>query len=63
MITRKLGKDLIFFSPGEKGSVFTYRAGYAVDFNMLDSTVSQLELESENDIVYIEDRRKKTREI
>jgi len=62
MITRKLGKDLIFFNPGQPGPVFTYKTGNIVNFDMLDSAVSVLEYETEDDVVYIEDRRKEPRE-
>ena len=57
MTARKLDKDLVFFNPGMPGAIFTYKAGYSVDFDMLDSAVEHLETETEDTVVYIEDRR------
>ncbi len=63
MITRKLDKDLIFFNPGQPGAIFTYKTGNTVNFDILDSAVRHLEDETEDDVVYIEDRRGKSREM
>ena len=63
MVARKLGKDLIFFSPGQAGAIFTYKAGHTVDFDMLDGTLDHLEDETDSTVVFIEDRREKSREM
>ena len=61
MTARKLDKDLVFFNPGMPGAIFTYKAGCSVDFNMLDGAVEHLESETENTVVFIEDRRAQPR--
>jgi hypothetical protein len=61
MATRKLEKDLIFFNPGQPGQIFTYPAGYILDFDMLYNTSNYLEDIIGDDIVYIEDRRMQPR--
>ena len=57
MEDRKLEKDLIFFSPGKPGAVFTYKAGNAVNNDMLTQTVDHLEFDTENTIRWVEERR------
>ena len=57
MEDRKLDKDLIFFTPGKPGAVFTYKAGYAVNSDMLSQTVEHLEYDTENTIRWVEERR------
>jgi hypothetical protein len=63
MISRKLEKNLIFFNPGQAGAIFTYETGNKVDFDMIDSAITHLEYETENDVVCIEDRREKSRKV
>lgn len=53
----KLEKDLIFYSPGEKGAVFTIKAGTFYDDQLVDQTVGHLQYEIENPISWTEDRR------
>ena len=53
----KLEKDLIFFSPGEKGAVFTIKAGNFYDDQLVDQTVNHLQYDTENPISWTEDRR------
>ena len=57
MKQKRLEKDLIFYSPGEKGAVFTFKAGNFYDDHLVDQTVDHLRYETENPINWIEDRR------
>ncbi len=57
MEDKKLEKDLIFFSPGKPGAVFTYKAGYAFNDDMLTQTIDHLEYETEIPIRWVEERR------
>ena len=57
MENRKLEKDLIFFSPGQSGTVFTYKAGYFVDSGLIEQTAENLEYETENRVTWVEERR------
>lgn len=57
MDIQKLEKDLIFFNPGQSGTVFTYKAGYAVDSRMIDQAIDHLEYETESRIECVEERR------
>lgn len=57
MKQKKLEKDLIFYSPGKKGSVFTFQAGNFYDDLLVDQTINHLQYEIENPISYTEDRR------
>ncbi len=57
MERKLLEKDMIFYSPGQKGPAFTIQTGNFVDSNMLKETVSHLEYETERTISYVKDRR------
>ena len=57
MKQKKLEKDLIFYSPGEKGAVFTFKAGNFYDDHLVEQTVNHLKYEAEIPIHWIEDRR------
>ena len=57
MEDRKLDKDLIFFTPGKPGAVFTYQAGHAVNKDLLNQTVEHLKFDTENTIRWVEERR------
>lgn len=57
MKQKKLEKDLIFYSPGEKGAVFTFKAGNFYDDHLVDQTVVHLQYETEHQISWTEDRR------
>lgn len=57
MKQKKLEKDLIFYSPGKKGTVFTLKAGNFVDDQLIDQTADHLEYEEEIRINWIEERR------
>ncbi len=54
---RKLEKDLIFFTPGKPGAVFTYQAGYAVNNDLLHQTIEHLKYDTEKKIRWVEERR------
>lgn len=53
----KLDKNLIFFTPGKPGAVFTYQAGHAVNDDFLSQTVEHLEYDTESKIRWVEERR------
>ena len=57
MQERRLEKNLIFFTPGKPGAVFTYQAGYAVNDDILNETVDHLEYDTERTIRWVEERR------
>jgi hypothetical protein len=63
MDIQKLQKDLIFFNPGKSGTVFTYKAGYAVDNRMIDQAIDHLQYETENQVECVEERRGAPREM
>jgi len=63
MESKKMEKDLIFFNPGKPGAVFTYKAGFFVDSELLEETVEHLEYDTENKVEWIEDRRSKPRDV
>ena len=52
----KLEKDLIFYSPGEKGAGFTLKNGN-FDNQLVDQTVNYRQHETENPVICTEDRR------
>ncbi len=58
---RLLEKDMIFYNPGRKGAAFTYAASHYVTPDMLRQTTEHLEYETENPILYVEERRAKPR--
>lgn len=57
MKQKKLEKDLIFYSPKEKGIVFTFKAGNFYDEHLVDQTVDHLQYEVEKPIRWTEERR------
>jgi len=57
MENRKLEKDLIFYSPGQSGAVFTYKAGNFVDSGLVEQTADNLEYETETRVSWVEERR------
>ena len=57
MAQKKLEKDLIFYSPGEKGTVFTFKAGNFYDRHLVDQTITHLEYEMDHPIRWTEERR------
>ena len=61
METRKLEKNLIFYTPGKKGSVFTLAVDNYVNDEVINQTVEHLEFETEHHIAYVEERRAKPR--
>ena len=61
MENRLLDKNLIFYNPGIKGTVFTLAAETYVNSDLIKETKEHLEYETENPILYIEERRAKTR--
>lgn len=63
MENRMLDKNLIFYNPGIKGTMFTLAAKTYVNSNLIEETKEHLEYETENPILYIEERRAKPRDI
>ena len=61
MIQNKLEKNLIFYIPGKKGAVFTFKAGNFYDDRLIDWTMNHLEYEMESPISWTEERRKTPR--
>ncbi|THB77383.1 MAG: hypothetical protein D3926_15575 [Desulfobacteraceae bacterium] len=58
-----LEKNMIFYNPGHKGTVFTLAANTYINQAMLDETIDHLEFETENPIEYVQERRAKPRPI
>jgi hypothetical protein len=63
MEEKKLEKDLIFFNPGQSGSVFTYQAGFMVNDEIILTAQSHLEYETESPIAFVEERRRTPRTV
>lgn len=61
MENRMLDKNLIFYNPGKNGTVFTLAAKTFVSTDLIQETKEYLEDETENPILYIEERRAKPR--
>ncbi len=61
MEVRMLEKDMIFYNPGEEGTIFTLIAKNYVTPEMIEKTKDYLESETENSIKYVEERRAKPR--
>ncbi len=57
MQNRKLEKNIIFYSPGKSGSVFTLMSGNFVDDHLIDQTVEHLEYEIESNVEWVDERR------
>lgn len=58
MEEKKLEKNLIFFNPGQPGSVFTYQAGFLINDELVQSVQNNLEYETESPVAFVEERRK-----
>ncbi|MCP4551377.1 MAG: hypothetical protein GY834_04910 [Bacteroidetes bacterium] len=58
-----LNKDLIFYNPGNSGAIFTYPANHHITVKQLLHSQEFLVHETNNTIVYIEDRRAKPRHL
>jgi hypothetical protein len=54
-------KDLIFFNPGVPGIIYIHPAKYYITAVQLYETQDGLAQETENPVVYMEDRRAKAR--
>jgi len=63
MKQKKLEKDLIFYSPGERGAVFTLKSGNFYDDHLLKQTVNHLKYDTEAPIIWTEDRRLTPRQV
>ena len=57
MESHKIEKNLIFYSPGKPGSVFTYQAGRFITNNDIDEMVDHLEFDTGQHVSWIEERR------
>lgn len=57
MTQKKLEKNLIFYIPGKKGSVFTFQAGNFYNDQLIKQTVNHLEYEMNSPISWTEERR------
>lgn len=57
-----LNKNLIFFNPGNPGAIFIYPANHHITVKQLLKTQEYLVHETNNPVVYIEDRRAKPRQ-
>lgn len=62
MENRMLEKNLIFYSPGIKGTVFTLAKKTYVNSKMIEETKQNLEFQTDDTIRYIEERRAKPRD-
>ncbi len=60
---RLLERDLIFFTPGKPGAVFSYSANHYITSTQLIKAQEFLVKETANPIVYVEDRRIKPRSL
>jgi hypothetical protein len=62
---KKLEKNMIFYIPGQRGAVFTYKAGNLINDEILSHTMESLayDMDVEGVIKHVEDRRIKAREM
>ncbi len=63
MEEHKLEKNLVFFNPGESGTVFTYQTGNLINDQIIQQTIDHLEYDTANKIDCVEERRAKPRTI
>lgn len=61
METRKIKKDMILFSPGKPGRLFTYIANHRLSSRTLRQTIELLEYENKIPVRWIFERRTKQR--
>ncbi len=54
---RMLERDMIFYSPGTRGTAFTYAANHYITPQMVQQTIEYLENESKRPISSVEERR------
>jgi hypothetical protein len=54
---RKIDKDLIFYSPGKPGSVFTYRSGHFVTDTDIHEMQEHLKYDTGQNVAWVEERR------
>lgn len=54
---RKIDKDLIFYSPGKPGSVFTYKAGHLVSDTEIHEMIEHLRYDTGQKVSWVEERR------
>ena len=57
MENRKIEKNLIFYTPGKPGSVFTYQAGRFITDSDIDEIVDHLEYDTGQRVSWTEERR------
>jgi hypothetical protein len=57
MELRKIEKDLIFYSPGKPGSVFTYKAGHSITDAEIQEMQEHLKYDTGQDVAWVEERR------
>lgn len=62
MENRMLEKNLIFYNPGVKGTVFTLAKKTYVNPDLIEETKQHLQYETDDTIRYIEERRAKPRD-
>lgn len=60
---KKLEKNLIFYIPGQRGAVFTYKAGNLINDGIMQNTMDLLSEDVKEPIKFVEDRRIKTRDM
>jgi hypothetical protein len=57
MERRKIEKDLIFYSPGKPGSIFTYKAGHFITDTDIHEMQEHLKYDTGKNIACVEERR------
>ena len=57
MERHKIDKDLIFYSPGKPGSVFTYKAGHYITDNDIHEMQEHLKFDTGQKVAWVEERR------
>ncbi len=57
MESRKIEKDLIFYSPGKPGSVFTYKAGHFITDTDIGEMQEHLKYDTGLSVAWVEERR------
>jgi hypothetical protein len=57
MESHKIEKDLIFYSPGKPGSVFTYKAGHLITDTDIREMQEHLKYDTGQNVAWVEERR------
>ncbi len=58
---RMIKKNLVFYSPGKPGVLFTFIANHYISYELLRQTTELLQYENDTSVEYVEERRTRPR--